>query len=244
MTSQNSSSSQSSSTESDVTGVEDILHSIRGAIERLQRLARAIRVPGVISHASKAVKFHPKDEFGNDVVNAFKSYTLELITRKLGSTPDFLKQRLSRANASRRQLFLFRKRHQNVLSTRRRQLPEQRASLEHKDHEFEQDALEAPEMDPTPTSKPPFPQKAPESKLSLIEKATTFPGSRFEPPRSLKPASSVGSSTMTGILDNARFPPPPKVINTGNFFECPYCCQLTPVRDLQKKHWRYAAFHL
>jgi hypothetical protein len=106
--------------------VEDDTSSMIGAVNRLQRLALAIRSPGLISQASKAIHYRPSKD--GDIFETqqqeFEAYSLRIVQHKFEGTSEVLQLRLSKANAARRRQFLYRRHRHEVLSTRRHESPE------------------------------------------------------------------------------------------------------------------------
>ena len=219
---------------------DDCLTSIRSAIDRLHRLAKAIRSPGIVSQASKANNFNPKDELGNDEIRIFEEYSLQLIKQYCPGSADFLHHRLSKANAARRRLFLFRRKHQDILNGRR-DGPLKRLSLSRPEtHKAFSAMLESEsEVVPIASESPKLRTDASSQIQSSIAKATSFVESQFKPDTSSKAASSIGGTSVASMLGQSRLPPPPKVPNIRTEFECPYCCQLLPTSILTKSLWRY-----
>jgi hypothetical protein len=101
--------------------LEDDTSSLIGAVDRIQRLALAIRSPRLISQASKAIHYKPsKDSDAFETQQQeFDAYSLRVVQHKFEGTSEVLQLRLSKANAARRRLFLYRRHRHEVLSTRR-----------------------------------------------------------------------------------------------------------------------------
>jgi hypothetical protein len=234
-------SDSESSNDYDAPIEDECLISIRSAIDRLHRLAKAIRHPGIVSQASKANHFRPRDEFGNDKIGVFEDYSLKVIQQCCRGSADFLHHRLSKANASRRRLFLFRRKHQDVLNGRRNSSPKRRLSLSRQETQKTFSVMPDPGPKAIPiVSEPSKPRTDANSRVqSSIAKATSFVESQFKPDTSSKAASSIGGTSVASMLGQSRLPPPPKVPKTRAEFECPYCCQLLPTKILNKRLWRY-----
>ncbi|KAF1845081.1 uncharacterized protein K460DRAFT_394818 [Cucurbitaria berberidis CBS 394.84] len=235
-----SESETGSSEEPDVPTEDECLISIRGAIDRLHRLAKAIRHPGIASQASKANHFNPTDEFGNNEIESFEKYSLQIVQQRCPGAAEYLHHRLSKANASRRRLFLYRRKHQDILNGRRHSSPKRRPSMSQRQTQETFSALpetksKASQLVPESST----PQKHSDSQAqSSIAKATSFVESQFKPDASSKAASSIGGTSVASIVDHSRLPPPPRVPKTRTQFECPYCCQLVPTSILGKGAWR------
>lgn len=214
---------------------------MRDAIDRLHRLAKAIRQPGIASQTSKANHFKPRDELGQDVIEKFEKFSLEIVQQSYRGAASYLHQRLSRANAARRRLFLFRRKHQDILHGRNYNSPKRRPSLSHQETQRTFSIVHDAEPKAIPfVSGSTTPGMHPDSQAQRSNaKATTFIESQFKPSTSSKAPSSVGGTSIASILDHSRFPPPPKVPATRTQFECPYCCQLVPTSVLNKTRWRY-----
>ncbi|KAF2440661.1 hypothetical protein P171DRAFT_489357 [Karstenula rhodostoma CBS 690.94] len=56
---------------------------IQNLIDRLYRLAKEIRRPSSLSHASRAEHYAPLDEFGNNVIKEFERFITKLINIRL-----------------------------------------------------------------------------------------------------------------------------------------------------------------
>lgn len=190
-----------------------------------------------MSHISKANNFKPRDEYGNDEVEVFELFSLKVISTQTNSTPNFLIHRLSRSNASRRRLFLYRRKHQEFLSGKPQEPARRRPStikVENDGSESEQQPAVLPLR-----STPAVSQVTAESRVqSSVAKATSFVESAFREDRSSKAAGSFAGTSIASSVAEARLPPPPKVRESGNNFECPYCCQLVSVQTLRRKYWR------
>jgi hypothetical protein len=183
--------------------VQDDTSSLIGAVNRLQRLALAIRSPNVISHASKAIHYKPSkdgDAFETQQ-QEFEAYSLRIVQHKFERTSEVLQLRLSKANAARRRLFLYRRYRHEVLSTRR--------------HESSERPPLAPPVVPDAASGQPDTtiafgvatedlhsarQTDDDSHHRPIEKATTFAESRFQPDAPSVAPSSLGGSSVSSFF--------------------------------------------
>lgn len=210
------------------------------AIDRLHRLAKAIRQPGITSQVSKALNFRPKDEFGNDAIASFEEYSLEIIRQVCPGVPDYLLRRLGMANAARRRLFLFRREHMEMLHGGEQEPAQSRSSISRRNIQVSTSALPQEVTDkkpmlPEPPKTSPDPHSRPQSSIA---KATSFVESQFKPNASSKAASSVGGTSVASMFSHSRLPPPPKIPTTRKHFECPYCCQLVSTAVLSRNSWR------
>ena len=70
-----------------------------------------------------------------------------------------------------------------------------------------------------------------------LRRATTFAESKFQPDAPSVASSSLGGSSVSSLFQKSRLPLPPRVHRRREYFECPYCCQLVPIKFLQKRHW-------
>lgn len=229
----------SSQPDEHVLSIEENLSSICAAVDRLQRLARAIRLPGTVLHSSKAAEFSPSNEFESEQVD-FEAYILQVIKHKFGGAPEAIQSRLSKANGARRKLFLYRRHRQEILSNKRHSSPERRSLI------ASQAAPESISAQPDNSAEvssanrnPPPLAGIDDGSIELpVEEATTFAESRFQPEESFKTASSLGGTSLASFFSKSRLPLPPKVSQSQKYFECPYCYQLTSTKFLQKRNWR------
>ncbi|PVH91950.1 hypothetical protein DM02DRAFT_309352 [Periconia macrospinosa] len=246
-----SSSSKSRTIESE--GIDDnhhgnLMEMLENTIDRLYRLAKEIRKPGSISKASKAERFAPLDEFGNDVVQSFERFTLDLVRVRLDGTKPFLQHRLAKANAARRRLFLYRLEHQEVLRYRH-------------DHQHPHDVKKKQQFPPQdihyntsyiPTHPPnpsvsrksqnkktvAFGNPPPMPPTEVSARATTFVESEFRLSTSSKAPIADNGTSIRGVLGNGRLPAPPKIPAARKEFECKFCCQLIPAKFAKKNEWQ------
>ncbi|OAL46683.1 hypothetical protein IQ07DRAFT_590224 [Pyrenochaeta sp. DS3sAY3a] len=230
-----------SSEEHVFTSLEN-LAGVKSAISRLQRLLTAIRMPGIVSQDSKARAFSPTNNAVGfeEEQQHFEQFIFEIIRHKFPKAQEDLQRRLSRSNAARRRLFLYRKHRKDVLSTKRHTSPQrQTVTIADKEQDIVLDHFE-------PVSEANIDSMIKVEEKSINEadpqpfpnKATTFAESKFQPDALSATQSSTGGSSVSSFLTQSRLPPPPRVKTTGEMFECFYCYQLVPTKLLQKRLWR------
>ncbi|KAF2117449.1 hypothetical protein BDV96DRAFT_644867 [Lophiotrema nucula] len=230
----------SASERSDDRTQEDAVESIQNAVDRLHRLAKAIRRPGLVSQASKANKFKPLNEYGEDAIQVFERVSFEIIQAKHRGASDQILHRLSKSNAARRRLFLFRRKHQEVLSGTSGQAATKRPSLTRKETQGSGTIVPGTEQTSMPShSTAAVSRVTKRSQVdSSVARASMFDESAFRPENSSKAPSSFAGTSVASLLAKARLPPPPHVKVVGNEFECPYCCQLISSKMLERRNWR------
>lgn len=199
-------------------------------------------MPGIVSQDSKARAFSPTNNAVGfeEEQQHFEQFIFEMVRHKFPKAHENLQRRISRANAARRRLFLYRKHRKDVLSAKRHVSPQrQAAAIEDKEQNIVLDHLEvASEVDidrMIEVEKQKFDQADPQP---LPNKATTFAESKFQPDAPSIAPTSTGGSSVSSFLTQSRLPPPPKVKTTGDMFECVYCYQLVPTKLLEKRLWR------
>jgi hypothetical protein len=173
------------------------------------------------------------------MIAAFEKYSKEIIRQTWGGAPDYLASRLSKANASRRRLFLYRRKHRDILRGSEDDSPAQSplSSLQETYSTFSGSPQTA--VNAIPLVETTAPKVIPNSQArSSVAKATTFIESQFKPATSSKAATSIGGTSIASMFSHSRLPPPPKVPKTRTQFECPYCCQLVSTSVLSKSAWR------
>lgn len=228
------------SEESDFDAEKENLEGMRSAIDRLYRLAKAIRQPGITSQSSKANQFNPRDENGIDEIASFEKYSQDVIRQMCGGAPDYLVRRLAAANASRRRLFLYRRKHQDILHGHEHSHKSPSPMASRVGTRSIPSIVQDVDAKPSSTFLDDRPHVTPSIHAqSSIARATSFVESQFKPATSSKAATSVGGTSIASMFCHSRLPPPPKVPKTRPQFECPYCCQLVSTTILKKTTWRY-----
>ncbi|KAF2736406.1 hypothetical protein EJ04DRAFT_575373 [Polyplosphaeria fusca] len=219
---------------------EETINSIKNAVERLHRLAKEIRRPGLESSATKAKRFRPVDDDGFDEIELFEDFSRKLIARRFENCEEFLRERLSRCNADRRQLFLYRRKHQDILYGKVQKPKARRPSVNRRQTQNSNSAAPEAKLSNVPSQmKTGIPKVFSESNfVSTVAKATSFAESKFQADRPSEPASSRVGTSVASSVDRSRLPPPPSFIKTGNDFECPYCCQLIAAKMVERKRWK------
>ncbi|KAF1815309.1 hypothetical protein P152DRAFT_181671 [Eremomyces bilateralis CBS 781.70] len=232
-------SEPTSSEEDDLADQHEDFHRSRNAISRLNRLARAIRQRSIVSQTSKAVNFRPRNEEGNDEIEAFEQFCFAVIQSKWRNADESLQKRLAKVNASRRRLFLYRMKHQKVLGSRRRSSAKSKSSLPLQEVQLTHSTAAPLQQTSIISEEPPMIEDKPGSAMEeSVAKASSFVESKFQPDTSSKASTSIGGTSVGSVFGRSRFPPPPYIPESRAEFECPYCCQLTSTRMLAKGHWK------
>ncbi|KAI0102119.1 hypothetical protein GGR51DRAFT_574262 [Nemania sp. FL0031] len=151
------------------------------------------------------------------------------------SQTGWLVRRAGRANSRRKQQLLYWKDHpirlaQHIQSHDRKDATEIVP--------IKQDIDRNREIIPTTPPSEPNPTTS-----SLATSATELAGLK---PEDLKSAISTQSRISTVIDVRSKtlnWPPPPKTIDDGEYFECPYCRTICPARYLQKGAWENHLIH-
>jgi O-acetyl-ADP-ribose deacetylase (regulator of RNase III) len=219
-------------------------------VNNLYSLSIRIRNPTIKTRALKAAAYRPIDKStGVDILEQYshfdKSHAREVIfglrNTEFNQTPainEFLIERLGNAITSRRQLFLYWKKHREKLS-----------------------AAPADEIEVHVADLPPKPSQSSADELkSQKEDAIEIVKIQYSPPSEINPKTLLSATTatqhhktldddfesqsMTSVATTAKdltghsieLPPPPS--SGDKDFECPYCLTICPSRYGNYRSWR------
>ncbi|KAF2455839.1 hypothetical protein BDY21DRAFT_61825 [Lineolata rhizophorae] len=231
-------SSDSEPSTDELTNERPNLQSVKEAIGRLHRLAKAIRRPSVGTHNLKADNYTEYDEFGQDVIEGFRQCAQTYVRFRLPDADETIQERLTEALTLRRRRFLYRRRHQIKLRTRSYtgysgSLSISPSGLEHVITSSSTDST--PRLVSSPTE-----IKCPANRAPTIlsnTTATDLGNAKFERDVESTIPSTVASSTMS-FRHSFSIPPPPKSAKNGLEFECHYCSLILPPQDAHTVRWK------
>lgn len=209
------------------------------AINRLHRVGMALRKSGLSSHNVKATKEVFKDEYGRNVIDVFREWCLRILSLKFKTASPAILERIAHANAERRRIFLYRRKHQKKLMGRRESAPSETrdtAPLTLRLHESYAASNIVNGVDPMGRS----------STRSIAEQSLAL--SRTTASRVIREDYHYAATMISTVVSAAPStqipisshicPPAPKVATGAQEFFCPYCCRVHPASERSGKKWR------
>ncbi|KAK9776213.1 putative NB-ARC domain-containing protein [Seiridium cardinale] len=210
------------------------------AINRLHRIAMAIREHSMVSHETKAAKEQFYDEDGRDVVEVFRKWCHEVLRHKFKTSDEMILDRIAYSNSERRRRFLYRKKHQtkltgragNILGTNEESVTGSKVGR----------ARHMP-SNANEHHKPAFKQSRDPIVHGSATKLSETTASKFV--RESYNRHSFAQSTMVSWapstqlrFDFTMYPLAPKVLSGATEFYCPYCCRVHIAAERSGKGWR------
>jgi hypothetical protein len=217
------------------------LAAIIHAIHRLHRVAMAIRRSGMAAHDLKAAVEEFRDENGDNVIDIFRSWCLEILHHKFKTADEKTIQRIAHTNAERRRHFLYRKKHQKKLEGQRENI--QASNIQTFAMSKSRDGVSTV-IDPQPSTAPIKKSNArsiAHSKPTQLSQTTASKLRRSE----YRDEVSVQSTMMSAapstqrLFDTSMYLPAPRVPPGAAEFYCPYCCRIHPAAERSGRRWKY-----
>jgi hypothetical protein len=222
------------------------LDGIREAIDRLHRIGSAIRKISTSSLASRVKKFARK---ADDDHTFFERIALLIVKGLYPNIRDSFAKQLARSVSFRRQRFLYQKKHQNKLKTRRppqmepkrpveptrhAETPQPASKIAHGEHQTQRQAREVRSSSPSKID------------ASTVTLPSAFDSRKFRLDVTENVEAVSGPPTVTSIANNNPYPRPPKLKDGEKHCQCDWCFRELQVPDekAQWKHvWRYVHEH-
>lgn len=111
----------SASQERDAEKPKQLVLTLQGGIDKLYKISHALRSSSSTARNERAARYVERDQEGNDITELFKSYAFAIASHRFPNTSLAIKDRLADALVLRRRKFLYVRRHQQKLSSRRQQ---------------------------------------------------------------------------------------------------------------------------
>ena len=208
------------------------LQSVSEIVDKLLKLAEAIRASGSRSRASRAINYEHIEDGVNQTELFEKDYLPQVLKHRFKLEEPLL-SRFCAAISLRRRRFLYQSKHQKRLAygggaqeepTRK---PENKQALPSPEHR-------ATGLVPSQLAMPVKSGGKIDSSTEAPTKATTF--NIEQKPKA--PSRIVSASTKSAAA-GVDFPgPPPLASERATHFECPYCCVLVPKLKREATAWR------
>lgn len=205
-------------------------------IRRLSRVSASIRRSGSHLRDLKSESFIDRDEYGNNSTSQFAGVATVAVNHKFPEADEIIRKRLAKLIARRRDRFAYGRLHQRKLAFHTRMTqeipaprrPESKPSQPQDKEIAHQGPVQQDTLEPTKM----------ENESPLNTSASIIDPERvrlYENPTKSEVSTVISVSPTQAA--NLSFPPEPKV-GGNDYFECPYCFILCPVKEARGKHWR------
>lgn len=217
----------------------DHFSGVEETIDRLYRMSYMIRTPSVASQNARANAFRIMDEDGNDGEPVFREFAVRVVESRCPEASPGLVSKISESIVLRRKRFLYRGHHQHKLSSGPSKV--QLTASEGRSHRAPsaitviRKGTEPPTPNVTAQPKSKAHGTAPSATSASGFSNTCFrPGKVFE----ARSVASTAAQTIDDRADAFQPPPPPKAVQGGKEFECPYCYLVLPITEARPSKWK------
>jgi hypothetical protein len=221
----------------------EALQAIENATDRLYRLALMTREDTISAQNERAERYVMKDDDGNDYNYSFTQFAHQVVGHLVPGASEFLHFKLSYGIVIRRKRFLFQQSHQGKLPgssicKEKDQLAditvEKTEEADAAMRAFESTDQLSPGEIPSPALFRPRTLASSHTTASLVPRQSLPLTTTLEDVTSDHgPAHRAATPSLGAPLE---LPHPPKPAVGGREFECPYCCLMVPIEQLEK--WR------
>ena len=232
--------------------IETVLENIASEIDQLLKLSSAIRSSGLKNHDLRAAAFIDWDRDDPDHpfsrTEQFFNFVDNLLERRYDwKEKVYLKTRLTKAIAERRNEFSYRQNHQKKLSSYGSSFGRIGRVLAKSTEErprFPEKTDEQQGVGLNVVTRPDGFAERKEKTLYAPGATTTASTFRQELFQHTSKSSITSGSTRGShaVYQDDTIPPPPRLGPRECHFQCPYCCILLPRSTLRPSAWRYVTF--